>query len=263
MRRLAVLLVLILVPVAGREAVAGNYSDWENWMSSATAVRSPVFGERRFRNNVGGGFAYGPVYIGGTAYEFKPLPLLDTEFAGRLFVSTQQGVGYNIWRSRTSRIAPRITWDFGRDSGDDTALSGLPNIDPAVELGLYWETYLKSWRLRADVRQDIGDGHGGLLANGDVAVGGRWSEKASLIIGGRATYMDESYATSYFGTPSFTAESGLRDASAYAQLVYDLPGGFYLSGEFRATYLFASASDSPISETNNYFTGALLAGYRF
>lgn len=263
MARLTTLLVLTLLVMAGRDAGAGSYSDWENWMSSATAVRPSVFGERRFSNNIGGGFAYGPVYLGGTAYEFKPLPLLDTEYAGRLFVSTQQGIGYNLWRSRSSRIGPRITWDFGRDSADDAALAGTTDIDPAIEVGLFWESYIRSWRFRADVRKDFGDGHGGMLVNGEAAVAGRWSKEISLILGARTTYMDDSYAKSYFGTSSFTAEAGLRDVNAFVQLVYDLPKGFYISGEGRGTYLLSASSDSPISETDNYFTGALMAGYRF
>jgi len=263
MRRLTVLLALLAVLAGGRSAFAGSYSDWENWMSSATAIRPPVFGERRFRNNVGGGVAYAPVYFGGTAYEGKVLPLLDTEYADRVFVSTQKGIGYNVWRSRSSRIAPRVTWDFGRKASDDPALAGTTDIDPAIELGVYWESYFKSWRFRADVRKDFGNGHGGMLINGDAAIGGRWSKEVTLILGGRTTYMDEDYAQSYFSTTSYTADSGLRDVNAYVQLVYDLPKGFYISGEARGTFLLSASSDSPITKTNNFLTGALMAGYRF
>ena len=76
-----------------------------------------------------------PEYQGSDTNEVKPLPLVDIDYMGKVYASTQRGIGYNIWRTRTVRAGPRLTWDFGRDSSDHAPLASLPDVDPALELG--------------------------------------------------------------------------------------------------------------------------------
>ena len=158
MRILAALLIVAIgLSFAQRPAVAGKYNDWENWMSSGTAVlpNPSNASHSRFRTIIGGGAAIAPEYLGTDDLELKPLPLLDTTYAGKLFVSTQQGVGYNLWRTRTVRAGPRLTFDFGRDSGDHANLTGLPDVDFGTEIGLFVEAYNGPWRLRGDVPRNF------------------------------------------------------------------------------------------------------------
>lgn len=266
------LLMILALPMAPAGA-ASRYNDWELWASSANAIlpAKPSYGGA-FRVNIAGGAALVPDYMGSDDLSVRAIPLLDVNYRGTLFLSTQQGVGWNMWRKRTLRAGPRLTFDFGRKATDSPSLSGLPDVESGVEAGLFFEKFAGSWRFKGDIRKEIGGGHGGLLINGEAAWGQRWSAKTSLIMGMRTTYMDDTYAESYFtvsaanarvGRPAFAATGGFRDVSPYVQLIYDFTQSFYLATELRATTFLGQAADSPITETDNSFTGTAMIGFRF
>jgi len=251
----------------------GRYNDWEQWTSAANAVLPARPGKLGpFRVNIAAGAAAAPEYIGSDTIASKPLPLLDINYAGTLFLSTQQGIGWNIWRKRTLRAGPRITFDYGRNAADAPSLAGLPDIELGTEIGLFFEGFVASWRFKGDLRKEVGGGHGGSLINGEVAWGSRWSKNASLILGMRTTFMDDTYAESYFGIAAanaragrseYTPTAGFRDINAYAQLVYDFTQALYVATELRGTSLMAQAADSPLAESDAFFTGSVMVGYRF
>ncbi|NQV61606.1 MAG: MipA/OmpV family protein [Alphaproteobacteria bacterium] len=269
----ALVLALVLGLPMAQAWADSRYNDWELWTSSANAVlpvRQGIAGP--FRINAAVGVVSAPEFLGSDSISARALPLLDVNYAGSLFLSTQQGIGWNMWRKRTFRAGPRITFDYGRQAADSTSLTGLPDIDIGTEAGLFFESFMASWRFKGDFRKDVGGGHGGLLINGEASWGSRWTKDTSLIMGMRMTYMDTTYAESYFsvsaanatsGRAAYTAAGGLRDVNAYAQLVYDFTPAIYLATEVRATALMAQAADSPLAEQDAFFTGAVMLGVRF
>jgi len=269
---LPALLVALGWPIAQASAES-RYNDWELWTSAANAVLPAKRGPAGpFRFNVAVGAAVVPEYFGSDEIETRALPLLDVNYAGALFLSTQQGVGWNMWRKRTVRAGPRVTLDFGRQAADSPNLTGLPDIEIGTEMGFFVESFLASWRFKGDIRKEVGGGHAGLLINGEAAWGNRWSKNASLILGMRTTYMDDTYADSYFtvlaanigaGRPAYAAAAGFRDINGFAQVVYDFTQAFYVATEIRGTMLLSQAADSPITKTDTFFTGSVMAGVRF
>jgi len=272
-RRFMSVLFLVLALPLTQPSAETKYNDWELWSAAANAVLPAKRGATGpFRMNVALGVAAAPEFLGSDTLETKPLPLLDVNYAGTLFLSTQQGVGWNAWRKRTLRAGPRITFDFGREAADSPVLDGLPDIEFGTEIGLFFESFVASWRFKGDIRQEVGGGHGGLLLNGEVAWGNRWGKDVSLILGARATYMDETYAESYFSVSSansasslaiYEAVGGFRDINGYAQFVYDISQSLYVATELRGTLLLQQAADSPITESDAFVTGSVMVGYRF
>ncbi len=262
-------LTLSSIPVEA----GSRYNDWELWTSPATAVLP----ERRvakspFRINIAGGGVAAPEFLGSDTVALKPLPLLDVNYAGTLFLSTQQGVGWNAWRKRTLRAGPRITFDFGRLAADSPSLAGLPDIEFGTEVGLFVESFVSSWRFKGDIRKEIGGGHGGLLMTGEAAWGNRWSKNSSIVLGMGGTYMDDTYAESYFSVApanvsvrrtQYDAAGGFRDLNGFVQIVYDFTQAFYVAGEFRGTALMEQAADSPLAEVDAFVSGSILVGFRF
>ncbi len=270
--RLATLALAVFLPLNWAEAET-RYKDWELWASSANAVLPAKRGALGpFRINAALGGVAAPEFMGSDTIEFKALPMLDVNYAGSLFLSTQQGIGWNTWRKRTFRAGPRITFDFGRQASDAPLLTGLPDIEFGTELGFFLESFVASWRFKADIRKEFGGGHGGMLINGEAAWGNRWSKNASLILGGRTTFMDDTYAESYFNVAAgntastlntYSATGGFRDVNAFAQIVYDITKSLYVSTEVRGTLLLEQAANSPITESDTFVTGSVLVGYRF
>ncbi len=268
MRKL--LLAAGLVCVFATPAWSGEYLDWGNWLSSGNAVKPGT--PKAFRTNIAAGAGAAPEYLGGDQYELKPLLLADVEYRGEFFLSTQRGLGWAFYKKGNIRFGPRLTVDYGRDSGGSDALEGLPDIDPAIEVGLFGELYNGPLRLQLSVAQDIGTGHEGFLASADAAYGGRFGQNASLIIGANVAYMSDSYAESFFGVAddrtrpgrdAFTAAAGVRDVGGYVQIIYDVTRNVYVAFDARANLLLGDAADSPLSESDTQFFGGAMLGYRF
>ena len=262
------LLVLGLLPAG--TANSQQYLDWEHWLSSGNAVK---IGQRgAFRINLGVGAGSAPIYLGSDEFEFKPLVLADLDYRGVLFLSAQRGLGYNFIRRPRFRLGPRLTVDYGRDSGESDRLTGLPDIDPGVEIGIFGEYFTGSWRVRGEIRQEIADGHGGLLASFEFAHGRRVTRQASVFVGANFQVMDQSYGDALFGvapanaTPSrraYSPDTGLRDIGAFIQVVFDLSERFYVSFDARGSLLIDQAADSPLTdEDKQWFAGAIV-GARF
>jgi MipA family protein len=250
-----------------------RYNDWELWTASANAVLPARQGNTSpFRLNVAAGMVAAPEYLGSDSISMRALPLVDVNYAGKFFLSTQQGIGWNMWRKRTFRAGPRITFDYGRVAADSPSLTGLPDIGVASEVGLFFESFMASWRFKGDFRKDVSGGHGGYLINGEASWGNRWSKSASLIMGMRTTYMDSTYADSFFSVAAanttgtramYTSSAGFRDVNAYIQMVYDFTQAFYVATELRGITLMEQAADSSIVESDTFVTGSLMLGVRF
>jgi outer membrane scaffolding protein for murein synthesis (MipA/OmpV family) len=268
MRRLFVLLLLAATPAAAQD----GYYDLERWTDSAAAVMPAK--PSSWRGALAAGVGLGPSYMGGDFdnYEAKPLPLAELEYRGTVFASTRKGVGVYFLRQHTFRLGARATVDFGRDSGDDPFLTGMPDVGTGIELGLLAEYITGPWRFRGSFRQDVADGHGGWLFNVDAAYGGRWSKNVSIIAGLETTIMSESYAQSYFGVepadaragrPAFSAGTGIRDVGTFVQMIFDISPEVFVSVDMRGNYLLLDAADSPLSVEDVYFFGGAMVGYRF
>ena len=259
-----------LLLAAGPAKASGYGWGLEAWLAGANAVSPPP--ADAWAINLGIGAGYVPDYLGSDDYEGTILPLVDIEWRRAYFISTQRGIGTHFIREGNLRIGGRLTYDRGREASDNILLNGLEEIDPSVEAGLFLLNYSGPWRFFADVRRGVTDGHEGTLVSGGVAMGGRFSERASLICGGGATWMDGTYAEAYFGVPAnrvtalrpfFTPESGFRDVDGYMHLIYNFTQQVYLSLDTRVTLFVGDANDSPLVEQSyQAFTG-MMVGYRF
>jgi len=253
---------------AAAPAAAGKYEDWENWGTASQIARDTRTKAWKANLALGGGLA--PEYPGSGDYAPVAIPVIDLEYRDRIFFSTVRGIGVDIAGDEKLAIGPRITFDMGRDSSDSDRLAGLADVGFGVEVGAYAEIYLYSFRVKADVRYDVADGHGGLLASADLAYAARISPRAILVFGINGSVMDGGYAESYFGVNGstagldpFVAEAGLRDVGAYVQANFLLGSGFYLAFDLRANALLGDASKSPLAEEDVTVFGGAMLGYRF
>lgn len=268
---LAAALIVAVVPSARAASVgAGGY---ENQLSGALDSRVDRVDEGDIRGLIGGGVGAANTFVGSNDIEGVALPLIDIEWRRAYFLSTQRGLGLNIIRSPTLKIGPRLTLDEGRDPGDDSFLSGMQDIDPTIEGGVFLIGFTGPWRFKADVRRGFSsEGHEGIVASADLAYGGRVDERTSIIVGVVAHWANESYADKFFGVtaseattvrPAFAGTAGFQDFGGYLTVVFNFSERIFVSAQARAHSLVGAAADSPLSEDNQqFFTGTIL-GYRF
>ncbi|HJM50457.1 MAG TPA: MipA/OmpV family protein [Alphaproteobacteria bacterium] len=262
------LLMVALVLFVARPAVADDY---EQWLNGATAIRLPSEGEWRVLLGAGGGFA--PNYPGSDEYEVVALPLIDIEWRGAVFLSTQRGLGYNMVRKRDTMAGPRLTWDRGRNSADNATLSGLPDIKASPELGLFFKHFSGPWRFTGDIRMGLTDkGNNGVSGSFGTALGGRLSERASLFLGADLRWGGSDYMNAYYGVSAsnsatnlatFSASAGIRDISAFATAVYLFSPQLYLAAEGRLQMIVSTAAESPLTKASELLFVGTTVGYLF
>jgi MipA family protein len=261
---------LAILSGIGLEANAG-VPDLEAWTFGSTATR--IENNSEWKVNLGGGMGYAADYMGSDDYTSHFLPVADIEWRGTWFLSTQRGLGLNLVRTRQTNAGPRITWSAGRDSSDNTDLSGMADLSSSVEAGFFIRHFSGSWRFEADLRYGLNDsGHHGIVGSASVALGGRLSEDSSLIIGASTTYGSESYMTANFGVTNseaaagraaYAPSGGIRDFSGFASVVYNINQNIYLTIDGRGTMLNSQASNSPlVKASEQYYVGSTV-GYRF
>ena len=256
------LLIIGLASLITVPAGAADVEYWEAWTAGGNALRgAPTTSQWRGNFGVGAGLA--PEYPGSKDYELVGLPMVDIEWRDTVFLSTQRGFGAYFRTTRQFRAGARLTYDRGRDSQANATLRGRPDIDPSVEAGVFFKYFTKAWRFTGDARKGIIDGHQGVVVSGSAALGGRLSERASLIVGGNFHVADSDYMDAYFTSGTVVAASGLRDVGLFMHVVYALTERAYISLDPRVSFLQGDASLSALTTDDlQYFLGTLI-GYRF
>lgn len=273
MKCLVIAAALLVAVGPGARAADVGAGGYENQLSGAVDTNIERLDGGDFRGVIGGGVGAANTFVGSGEFEALALPLFDVEWRGAYFLSTQRGLGLNIIRKRSLKIGPRLTLDRGRDAGDDSFLTGMRDIDPTIEGGAFLVGFNGNWRLKADLRRGFSSGgHEGVVASADLAYAGRIDERTSVVIGATIHWANAAYATRVFGVTAaeatatraaFVGDSGFQDFGGYLTIVFNFNERIFISVQARAANLIGSASDSPLSESDQqFFTGTLL-GYRF
>ena len=238
---------------AASSAAAQNY---EAWLLGATSMRTQSANE--WKVNVGAGLGFGPGFIGGSQGKAHFLPIVDIEWRGSVFASTQRGIGMNLFGNRQTVAGPRLTFDWGRNPTDDTALANTAKIKASMEAGGFLIHYTGPWRFGADFNQGLGSGHKGMQASFDAALGGRLSEDNTLIVGGGIHYTSSKYNVAYFGQKG----DGFTGASLYVDIIREIGEGGYAGLNVRFDRLLGIANDAAFTTENQYYAG-VYTGVRF
>ncbi len=229
-----------------------------------------------------------PAWQGSRDTAFSVFPDLRVNYKDAVFLSVQDGLGWNAINQDGWKIGPIARIRFGRRestggspfliTGGSTALRGFGDIRLAGEFGGFAQ-YSPDRRvaLRAELRQGTG-GHTGLVADTSV----RFSDgvgKFRYALGVRATFADADYTNVYFGvSPLQGARAGLAPFRTGAGLVSAGVTGSLIRplgqrGRLGALTLFTgydrladAAADSTLIRQRgrrDQFSAGLAYGYRF
>jgi outer membrane scaffolding protein for murein synthesis (MipA/OmpV family) len=171
-RQLA-LLALILIACNSRAVMAQTPSPMQEWQYSGGIILARLFQPDlpTWRTVLGVAAEVQPVYDGSRASKVQGGPVVNIHYKDIAFLSTGEGIGYNIFRGDHYQIGVGMAYDFGRKEKDDlTNLKGMGDIGAAPVAKLY-ASYVLSKKfpliLRVSARQFIGGAQG---AVGDAGV---------------------------------------------------------------------------------------------
>ncbi|MDB5620007.1 MAG: MltA-interacting MipA [Tardiphaga sp.] len=239
-------------------------------------IPSPVGG---WTVTVGLGGEVEPSFAGANSVRFSPVPIFSLRRAGTpvRFRSMRDGASFAIFDPGNGfRAGPVGKYKHSRKSSDHAELTGLRDVDFAVELGGFAEYFAIDWlRLRAEVRRGFG-GHEGVIADFSADVIVPLAERLTFAAGPRYTVTNAGYASTYFGVsaaeslasglPVFDAGGGSHTVGAGAQLRYQLNPQWEVRSYVEFDRLLGAAADSPLVRlrgTPNQTTGGIGVAYSF
>ncbi|MFN3423922.1 MAG: MipA/OmpV family protein [Novosphingobium meiothermophilum] len=164
---------------------------------------------------------FGMAWQGSKDTALSIFPDLRINYKDTLFLSVQDGLGWNAVNRDGWKAGPILRSRFGRNeddggspflvAGGSDALRGMGDIGIAGEAGAFVEKRFgakRQWRARAEVRQGFG-AHEGLV--GDVLINYSGREgKLLYSFGPRATFATADYMQTYFGVDAAqSARTGL------------------------------------------------------
>ena len=148
-------------------------SPLQEWQYSGGVILARLFEPDlpRFRTILGLAAEAQPVYDGSRAYRLQGGPVINIHYRDIAFISTGEGLGYNLLRGDHYQLGIGVTYDLGRKEKDDlTNLHGMGNIG-AAPVGKIFGTWVLSRHfpmiLRVNARQFAGGAQG---AVGDASV---------------------------------------------------------------------------------------------
>lgn len=192
-----------------------------------------------FRTILGVAAEVQPVYDGSRAYRVQGGPVINIYYRDAAFLTTGEGLGYNVLRGDHYQVGVALTYDLGRKVRDDyTNLRGMGNISPAAVGKVIGSWVLsKSFPLiiRVDARQFAG-GAQGAVGDASVFLPLPGSSKALVMFAGPSvTLATHHYMQTLYGV---TAQQSLNSGHP----IYDLPhAGIVAAGMgFSATKFITS-----------------------
>lgn len=223
---------------------------------SATApVRParPPMAPQGWTITVGVAPVFGMAWAGSKDAALSIFPDLRVNYNDTLFLSVQDGLGWNAVNHDGWKAGPIVRTRFGRNdddggspfliAGGSDALRGMGDVGIAGEAGGFVEKRLgakKQWRLRAEVRQGFG-GHEGVVGDVLAQYSGR-EGRLIYAVGPRATFASGDFMQTYYGVDAAqAARTGLAVSRLDGGLVsYGLGGSLIrpLSAK-RAAAVFA------------------------
>ncbi len=156
-----------------RGAGAQTPSPLQEWQYSGGLILARLFEADlpRFRTVLGVAGEVQPVYDGARAYRVQAGPVINIQYRDVAFITTGEGIGYNVLRGDHYQVGLGMTYDLGRKMKDDYAnLRGMGDIGAAPVAKVFgaWVLARKfPLILRVDARQFVGGAQG---AVGDAGV---------------------------------------------------------------------------------------------
>lgn len=151
-------------------------------------------------------------------------------------------------------IVPSVGWERARDSGDDAALAGMPDIDATIELGGRVNYGMGPVTAYGAVRKGL-NGHEGVVGEIGAKYRTDLSDRLSLTSGIELDYADGDYMDTYFGVtagqatpsrPQYSAGGGLKSATARIEARYAITDNTSVLGQVEYGRLLGDAADSPL-----------------
>jgi len=219
-----------------------------------------------------------PDFEGAKAYMLSPVPIFSVRRAGTpdRFRSPRDGASLTLVEFDGFHAGPVGRLRPARNAADNAALTGLGDVNMALELGGFAEYFPVDWlRARVEVRQGFG-GHHGVVADLSADVIVPVMQRLMWSAGPRFTLEDTRATAPYFGINAaqamasglamFDAKGGAHSVGAGTQVRYQINPQWEAHSYVEYDRLLGAAAASPLVTQRgspNQVTVGLGASYSF
>jgi len=225
---------------------------------------------------LGGGGVYTPDFEGSSRRQYRLMPFVEGSYKDAVLFSGGQlmvpvvHLGKGVF---TAGFAAKT--GAGRDEKDNrTALKGLGDIGPQVELGGYAELQLGPVAFGMTAGQDVAGGHKGyeVAAFADTSVA--LTKSLTLSLSGNTTWVSRKYMDSYFGItpaqslasglPTFSAKAGIKNVGVTGALNQRWSEHWSMTNGVHYSRLLNDAADNPLVRqrgSRNQTTSYMVVAY--
>ena len=198
-----------------RPALAQTPSPLQEWQYSGGVILARLFEPDlpKFRTVLGLASEVQPIYNGAAAYRVEGGPVINIFYRDVAFISTGDGIGYNLLRGDHYQLGLAMAYDLGRKVKEDYSnLHGMGNIGPAPVAKVFGAVVLSRkfpLILRGDVRQFIGGAEGAVTDLGVYSPLPGSSKTFIMFAGPSITLATRHYLQTEYGvTPAQALASG-------------------------------------------------------
>lgn len=263
-----------LYALVARPVAAQTPTPMADWQHSPGVALVPYFVDSvpRWQWVVAAGTVGLPSYEGAQQLRLTPVAAAELRYRNIAYFSTSEGIGYNLFKSKSYRIGSSLGYDLGRAQRRAPRLTGLGDIEGGPELRFYAEKVWFPLVLRASARHTL-DGRTGWSADFSAYLPVAGGQTYFVLAGPAVAIADGAANQRRFGVsaaqaqqsglPQYSASGGLRNASLGFSATYFLDRFWFCNATGSVQRLLGAAADSPVVEDKLQTALLLVAGYRW
>jgi outer membrane scaffolding protein for murein synthesis (MipA/OmpV family) len=233
-------------------------------------------GPPEFRVISGVGSEIEPVYDGSRAYRERSGPVINVQYKDIAFISTGDGIGYNLVHRRDLQLGVSVTYDLGRKERDDyTNLRGMGD-KPVSAVPKLFGTWVVSRDfplvIRGDVRHLLRAGGGVIADLGAYFPLPGSSSHLAMFLGPSITAANKRYLQDMYGVTNQESassghvvyrinHSGIEATGTGFTAAWTLSRHYLVNIDAAINYLGHLPTDSPIVERASGHVEALSFDY--
>jgi len=273
--RFLIFLAFFTVPTA---IVAQTPSPLQEWQYSSGLILARMFEPDlpEFRVISGVGSAIQPVYDGSRAYRVLGGPVIDVQFKDIAFISTGDGIGYNLVHKRGLQLGVSIAYDLGRKERDDyTNLRGMGDKPGSAVPKLFGAWVVSQGFplvIRSDIRRLLRAGGGGIADLGAYFPLPGCSSHLAMFLGPSITVANKRYLQDIYGVTNQESassrhvaysikHSGIEATGLGFSATWTLSRHYLVNVNAAINHLAHRPSDSPLVERASGHVAALSFDY--
>jgi outer membrane scaffolding protein for murein synthesis (MipA/OmpV family) len=273
--RLFILLACFAAPTA---VIAQTPSPLQEWQYSSGLILAGMFEPDvpDLRAIYGVGSEIQPIYAGSRAYRVRGGPVINVQFRDIAFISTGDGIGYNLVHRRGLQLGVSVAYDLGRKERDDYAnLTGMGD-KPVSAVPKLFGSWVVSEEfplvIRSDIRHLLRAGGGSIADVGAYFPLPGSSAHLAMFFGPSITVADTRYLRDMYGVTSRESvlsghvaysikQSGIEATGLGFSATWTLSSHYLVNIDAAVNYLGHVPADSPLAERTSGHVVALSFDY--